>query len=119
MIKFIDVFTKIQNWIMSILPNWMKISNRDLHFIYGLKLAIIFSCLFSAGCGLGMEYKDWEYQGSKGGRFGWLLHDGKFGWFRKNCNGFDWLDFWATTLGGIVGSLLRWLLVFLISWLIF
>jgi len=60
--------------------NWLKESNRTEHLRYGYILACYLSVVFTAGCAVGMEFKDWQYGGK-----------------------FDWLDIAATIIGGILG----------------
>lgn len=54
------------------------------HFRYAVPCAFVFTVLFVAGLAAGMEFKDKE-------------HGGKW----------DWLDFIATMLGGLVGQTLQ------------
>ena len=60
--------------------SWLKESNRLEHLRYGYITACFLSVLFTIGCAVGMEFKDWQY-GEK----------------------FDFLDIAATSLGGILG----------------
>lgn len=63
---------------------WITESNRLKHFLYAIPLAILFTLLVVIGVASGLEYKDKSY-GSK----------------------WDWLDWTATILGGIVGQILQ------------
>lgn len=63
--------------------SWITESNRIKHFLYAIPCAMIGTLVFVLGLAVGMEFKD-------------RLHGGKF----------DWLDFVATILGGIVGQLI-------------
>lgn len=69
---------------------WLTESNREKHFLYAIPAALIGTFLFVLGLAAGMEFKDRQ-------------HGGKW----------DWLDFLATVLGGIVGQALQILLVWL------
>ena len=62
--------------------NWMKVSNRMLHFKYGILTGFL-TIIFTLGVAVGMEYKD-------------KLYGGKF----------DILDIIATLLGGIIGNVI-------------
>ena len=48
--------------------NWMKVSNRMLHFKYGILTGFL-TIIFTLGVAVGMEYKDKLY----GGKFDILL----------------------------------------------
>lgn len=39
--------------------NWLKESNRLEHLRYGYITACFLSVLFTIGCAVGMEFKDW------------------------------------------------------------
>lgn len=71
---------------------WLLESNRPKHILVGfvigatLGIAAVFAAAASA------EVKDWLWNGKRGGTFGWI-----------KGNGFDWLDFAATMIGGAVG----------------
>lgn len=75
---------------------WLLESNRMKHLACGFIIA--FSCGLDAGviAGFAVEYKDWAYQGRPKG-----LNP-----FRKG-SGWDWWDVLATTIGAILGALLR------------
>lgn len=79
--------------------HWLIESNRLWHifivFIVGLALGIEASFASAATA----EFKDWLWNSHKGGVFGWI-----------KGNGFDWLDFAASMIGGIVGSIIRYFL---------
>lgn len=70
--------------------SWLKESNRTEHLRYGYILASYLSVIFTAGCAVGMEFKDWQYGGD-----------------------FDWLDIAATVIGGILGQIVQigWILL--------
>lgn len=78
---------------------WLLESNRPKHilvgFIVGFTLGI--DATFTAAASA--EFKDWLWNGKRGGMFGWV-----------RGNGFDWLDFWATMIGGVIGCLPRYLI---------
>ena len=70
---------------------WLRESNRDKHFLYAIPIGFIFTILCVLGVASGMEYKD----KLKGGIW-------------------DWNDWLATILGGLVGQLLQILIILLI-----
>lgn len=81
----------IKEIMIKILPEWMRESNRYKHFYYAIPMGFIFTILAVFGCASGMEYKDKEYD-----------------------NEWDWEDWSATMLGGIIGQVLQiivWLLI--------
>ena len=63
---------------------WILDSNRPKHFIGGMALAVVLTFLCALGCAGGMEFKDRQWGGK-----------------------WDWLDFAATCLGGMVGQALQ------------
>lgn len=69
---------------MKKLFEWLLESNRSLHILFGLAVAIPFSLLAALGAALAFETKDVQ----RGGRW-------------------DWLDFAATLIGGLLGQLLQ------------
>lgn len=71
--------------------NWFTSSNRWKHFLLAVPLGLAFTLLCVLGCASGMEFKDRQW----GGRW-------------------DWLDWMATMLGGLVGQALQ----ILIAWTI-
>lgn len=71
--------------------NWFTSSNRWKHFLLAVPLGLAFTLLCVLGCASGMEFKDKQW----GGRW-------------------DWLDWLATMLGGLVGQALQ----ILIAWTI-
>lgn len=64
--------------------SWFTESNRWKHFVLAVPLGFIFTILCVLGCASGMEFKDRQW----GGRW-------------------DWLDWLATMLGGLVGQALQ------------
>ena len=76
---------------MSKIENWLKESNRDKHFFYAIPVGFIFTILCVLGLASGMEYKD----KLKGGIW-------------------DWKDWWATILGGLVGQAIQVAIIFCI-----
>jgi len=60
--------------------NWLTESNRMKHFLCAIPIALIFTILCTLGAAGGMEFKDKQYG-----------------------NKWDWLDFAATMLGGLIG----------------
>ena len=70
---------------------WLKESNRQKHFLYAIPIGFLFTILCVLGVASGLEFKDKQYS-----------------------NQWDWLDWLATMLGGIVGQLLQ---ILIILWL--
>lgn len=64
--------------------SWITESNRQKHFWYAIPCGFLLTILFVAGLAAGMEFKDKSY-GDK----------------------WDWLDFPATILGGLVGQIIQ------------
>lgn len=65
-------------------------SNRQKHFLYAIPIGLIFTILCVLGVASGMEFKDKQYG-----------------------NKWDWLDWTATILGGLIGQLLQVLIILL------
>ena len=74
--------------------SWLKESNRLEHLRYGYITACFLSVLFTIGCAVGMEFKDWQYGGK-----------------------FDFLDIAATALGGILGQIVQtgWIILLILT----
>lgn len=70
---------------------WLKESNRLKHLIYAIPIGLIFSMICVVGVASGLEYKDYLYG-----------------------NKWDWLDWSATLIGGLVGQVLQLLFIYLI-----
>ena len=70
---------------------WLTESNRIKHFLFAIPCAYIGTIIVVIGLASGMEFKDRVYG-----------------------NSWDWLDFLATILGGIVGQVLQVLTILLI-----
>lgn len=70
---------------------WLTESNRLKHFLYGIGTGYIGTLIFTAGLAAGMEFKDRVYG-----------------------NSWDWLDFIATILGGLIGQVLQVLTILFI-----
>lgn len=69
---------------------WIKESNRWKHLIGGFILGLVLTVLCALGCAGGMEFKDKQW----GGRW-------------------DWLDFLATVIGGVLGQVVQVLIIYL------
>lgn len=69
---------------------WLKESNRQKHFLYAIPIGFLFTILCVLGVASGLEFKDKQYG-----------------------NQWDWLDWLATMLGGIVGQLLYIIIILL------
>lgn len=71
--------------------SWINESNRLKHFMCAIPIGFVFTILCVLGVASGMEFKDKQWGGS-----------------------WDWLDWLATMLGGLVGQLLQVILILLI-----
>lgn len=71
--------------------SWFLESNRYKHFLLAIPISFIFTILCVLGVASGMEFKDKQWGGS-----------------------FDWLDWIATILGGIVGQVFQLILFYIL-----
>jgi cytochrome b subunit of formate dehydrogenase len=71
--------------------SWFTESNRWKHFVYAIPVGYVFTILCVLGLATGMEFKD-------------KLWGGKY----------DWIDWLATMLGGLIGQALQILTIYLI-----
>ena len=67
---------------------WLLKSNRQKHFLYAIPIGFILTILCVIGIASGLEFKDKQYGGK-----------------------WDWLDWLATILGGVVGQALQTFLI--------
>lgn len=67
---------------------WLKESNRLKHFLYAIPIGFLFTILCVLGVASGLEFKDRQYG-----------------------NQWDWLDWLATMLGGMVGQLIQIIII--------
>lgn len=72
---------------------WLTESNRFKHFIFAMPIGLIFTILCVLGVASGMEFKDVQYSGK---------------W-----SNWDWLDWTATMLGGLIGQAAQALAIYL------
>lgn len=70
---------------------WLKKSNRMKHLKYAILPSSLFTILFAAGLASGMEFKDKQYG-----------------------NKWDWLDWIATLIGGLIGQGIQIGMIYLI-----
>lgn len=63
---------------------WLKESNRMKHLLYAIPIGLLFTILCVLGVASGMEFKD-----------------------RMYGNEWDWLDWTATMLGGLIGQIIQ------------
>ena len=71
--------------------SWFTESNRDKHFFGGFLLGLFINFWFAIGVGWGMEFKDEQYG-----------------------NKFDLLDFTMTSIGGLIGYIIKIFIINLI-----
>ena len=69
--------------------SWFTESNRWKHFVYAIPIGYVFTILCVLGLATGMEFKD-------------KLWGGKY----------DWIDWLATMLGGLIGQTLQILTIY-------
>ena len=67
---------------------WLTESNRQKHFLYAIPVGFLFTILCVLGVASGLEFKDKQYG-----------------------NQWDWLDWTATMLGGLVGQLIQIIMI--------
>lgn len=72
--------------------NWIKESNRMKYFYCAIPIGLVFTLLCVLGCASGMEFKDRAWGGK-----------------------WDWLDWCATMLGGLVGQIIQIIIILLIK----
>lgn len=70
---------------------WLQESNRPKYLFYAIPIGLLFTILCVIGVASGMEFKDKQYRGK-----------------------WDWLDWIATIIGGIIGQLLQFLIIILL-----
>ena len=70
---------------------WLCESNREKHLAGGFLLGLTLTFLCALGCAGGMEFKDRQWGGK-----------------------WDWLDFAATCIGGIIGQGVQACIIYLI-----
>lgn len=71
--------------------SWLNESDRIKHLKYAIPVSLIFTILCVLGLATGLEYKDKLYG-----------------------NKFDWLDWTATMIGGIVGQIIQLIFIYTI-----
>ena len=70
---------------------WLKRSNRNKHFLYAIPIGVILTILSVIGLASGLEFQDKLYG-----------------------NKWDWLDWLATILGGLIGQIIQISIIYLI-----
>lgn len=84
--------------------SWITESNRMKHLIFAIPIGFVFTILCVLGVASGMEFKDVAYDKANSSKS--ILN-----WSWKH---WDWLDWTATMLGGIVGQIGQVILLYLI-----
>lgn len=72
--------------------SWITESNRWKHLLLAIPIGLVFTILCVLGCASGMEFKDRQWGGK-----------------------WDWLDWLATMIGGVIGQGLQILIIYLIT----
>lgn len=67
---------------------WLTTSNREKHFLYAIPIGLFLTILTVLGVASGMEFKDKSWGGK-----------------------WDWLDWIATMLGGLVGQAVQLIII--------
>jgi hypothetical protein len=82
---------------------WLKESNRTKHLLLAIPIGLVFTMLCILGVASGMEFKDVHHaNGNKPIReWSWMA--------------WDWLDWLATMLGGLVGQAIQLFIVWTIT----
>lgn len=96
--KHISIKNAIRNKriVMKKCFKWLLESNRPKHILVGFIISVTLGVGAAFAAAASAEMKDWMWNGKRGGTFGWL-----------KGNGFDWLDFTATMIGGVIGTALH------------
>lgn len=68
--------------------SWLTESNRQKHLLYAIPIGLVFTVLCVLGVASGMEFKDKQWGGE-----------------------FDWLDWIATMIGGLIGQALQLIII--------
>ena len=71
---------------------WITESNRPDHVLGGVVTAMLLTIVFTAGCTVGMEFKDRQHGGE-----------------------WDWKDIAATMIGGLVGQAVQVIMIMMIK----
>ena len=74
---------------MKNLWSWISESNRLKHLLYAIPIGLVFTILCVLGVASGMEFKDRQWGGK-----------------------WDWLDWKATMLGGVIGQALQIIILY-------
>jgi hypothetical protein len=77
--------------------SWFKESNRYKHFLLAIPVGFLFTILCVIGIASGMEFKDCHHDPENANK-------PVLKWSYKN---WDWLDWTATMLGGLIGQLVQ------------
>ena len=81
---------------------WLTESNRIKHLIGGLILGLLLTIFCSLGAAGGMEFKDAHHA------------NGDKPFKEWDWSAWDWKDFWATMIGGVIGGSINLLIILLI-----
>lgn len=84
--------------------SWITKSNRLKHLIFAIPIGFVFTIICVLGVASGMEFKDVAYDKANSGKS--ILNWSWAHW--------DWLDWLATMIGGIIGQVGQAILIWLI-----
>ena len=68
---------------------WLTKSNRLKHLLYAIPISLFLTLLCIIGLASGLEFKDFQYG-----------------------NKWDWLDWLATVMGGIIGQIIQIFIIY-------
>ena len=84
------------------MTNWIKESNRCKHLVGIFIISLFGTILMGIGCIGGMEFKDVHHDNGNKPMKTW------------NWKAWDWLDFWAGLIGGILATIIHIMFYFIL-----
>lgn len=81
---------------------WFCQSHRWAHFCGGLVLGVVFGLDAAVAVAAAMEFKDCQHD---------YINRYSIDFSRWDWRAWDWWDFAVTVVGGVIGSVVRWLVV--------
>lgn len=82
--------------------SWITESNRWKHMVGGFLLGTLLTIISAATAAATLEFKDCQYA------------NGDIPIRYWSWQAWDWLDFWATIIGGLIGQALQILFIYLV-----